>query len=76
MTIPYNATSKKIIKDMTNLLITTKVGDIEWFIHPDDVSKKKLSYQDLFLLVSSVKLVLGKIAPKITKLKDYIGKIA
>lgn len=80
MTIPYNATSRKIVEDMTNLLIRTqeKVGDIEteWFIHPDDKSNKKLSYKDLFLLVSSIKLVLDKIAPKIMKLQDYLQKIA
>lgn len=80
MTIPYNATSRKIVEDMTNLLIRRqeKVGDIEteWFIHPDDKSNKKLSYKDLFLLVSSIKLVLDKIAPKITKLQDYLQKIA
>lgn len=80
MTIPYNATSRKIVEDMTNLLIRVKekVGDIEteWFIHPSDVSKKKLSYQDLFLLVSSIKVVLDKIAPKITRLQNYLYKIA
>lgn len=77
MTIPYNATSKKIVEDITNLLIRIqeKNGDIEteWFIHPNDISKKKLSYQDLFLLVSPVKFVLDKVAPKITKLKKRLS---
>ena len=81
MTIPYNATTKKMVEYITEILIkkTRKTGDTEmvWFSHPQDLSTtKELSYKDLYLLVNSIKTVLDKTSPKIAKLKDYLRKIA
>jgi hypothetical protein len=82
MTIPYNATSRTMVENITSLLIKKKEknGDVEtlWYTHPEETNKpsNKLCYKDLFLLVKNMKEILDSKAPKITKLKDYLEKIA
>lgn len=82
MTIPYNASSRKMVDYIAEMLVThnEKIGDEYYthFSHPRDSSPKKfkLTYKDLNILVTDLKAVLDKKAPKIAKLKEYLKKIA
>ena len=85
MTIPYNASTRKMVGYITELLIkddssksiSENNSDKIWFSHPEDTSKSnKLEYKDLYLLVSKIKDLLDRTAPKIAKLKQYLKDIA
>ncbi len=77
MTIPYNATSKKMVDDLTNHLKVDYINGVAWFSHPSDLdSTKKLNYKDLYLLVSSLKGHIDSIAPKVFGLRRYLEEIA
>ena len=81
MTIPYNATTRKMVDDVATFLDKDSYNSetkTAFFSHPKDSStpKKKLSYKDLYLLVNSMRGILDNIAPRVTRLKQYLHQIA
>jgi len=80
MTLPYNATNYKIVDDLREILIESKEklndDDVKIWLAHDKNKNAKVSMNDLYILIDIVRKIIDTEAPKITKLKYYLTKVA
>lgn len=77
MTIPYNATDYRLVKNIKELLETSWKDDEDKWWYTDKLNEhKKLSYKDIDILVDEIREILYTNFPILKELINYLSEVA